>query len=210
MFASAMLLTAHQFVSELQISKYPHVSAGRENLVLRIGNGIADFLIQQIVADDSDRYRARSESQRIETCLVAQLGPEEIVAIRRRFNLGNALLREGMKKVDARKPVGVAIEQSSANSHGRNPGHVGAVRELGAHNVELALYAIRSIVNLANVDLSLKLAARKGGVSLTVNSEPTLMGVSPTMLMFMFMLMRVIVFMVIVFVLVMAIVKMAG
>src|SRR5437762_14237285 len=58
---------------ELQIGERAHADAWHQNLVLGVGHRIADVLVQQIVADQSDRHFSRAEPGRNELRPVADL-----------------------------------------------------------------------------------------------------------------------------------------
>ena len=58
-------------ILELQIRKRAHADARQQDLVLGVGDRIADVFVQQVVADETDRHFARAEPGRIELGLVA-------------------------------------------------------------------------------------------------------------------------------------------
>src|SRR5205085_4275985 len=77
-------------------------------------------------------------------------------------------LREGVQQEDAREPVVVAIKEAAADAHRRNARHVGAVRESGAHHVELVFDAPPAAPDAMNVELALELGAAEGRVALRI------------------------------------------
>src|SRR5438876_12063369 len=56
---------------KFQIGKRPDADARQQDLVLGVGDRVADILVQQVVADEADDHFAGSEIGRIELGLVA-------------------------------------------------------------------------------------------------------------------------------------------
>src|SRR5258706_9193637 len=142
---------------KLQVRKGPHADAWQQHLVLGVGDRIADILIQQIVADDTDDHLARAEPGRIELGLVADLCLQQIVSWRRRLaDRRDVVLRKRMQQVDACEPVGLAPIDAAADPYRRNPRHVGAVGEGGADDIELILDAPDAAMERPDIELTLE------------------------------------------------------
>jgi hypothetical protein len=104
---------------ELQIGERAHAEARHENLVLGVGHRIADVLVQQVVADQSDCDFPRTEPGWIELRPVANLCLQQIITRGRRLaDRSDIVLREGVQQVDPRQPIGIAPEQTTATSAG--------------------------------------------------------------------------------------------
>src|SRR5882672_7475382 len=90
---------------ELQIGEHAHADARHENLILGVGHRIADVLVQQVVADESDRHFLRAEPGWIELRPVADLRLQKIIARGRRLaDRGDVGLREGVEEVNRVRP----------------------------------------------------------------------------------------------------------
>src|SRR6476620_5032128 len=159
--------------SKLQIRKGPDADARQQDLVLGVGHRIADVLVQQIVAKQADDHFAGSEPGWIEFGLVADLRLQQIIARRGRLADGSdVVLRKGVQQVDAHEPVAVAPVEAAADAHWWNPGHVGAVGEGGADDVELVLDAPDTAIERPDVELALEFGAAERGVALRINRLP--------------------------------------
>src|SRR4051794_1761423 len=64
----------------LDVGEYLDANAGQQNFVLRVGDGVADILIEQVVADDADGHFTQLIPART-FCLpvIADLGLEQVV-----------------------------------------------------------------------------------------------------------------------------------
>src|SRR5882762_1824553 len=71
--------------SELQVRKRPDANAWHQHLILVVGHRIADVLVQQIVADETDHHFARAEPRGVELGLVADLRLQQVIARGRRL-----------------------------------------------------------------------------------------------------------------------------
>ena len=99
-------------LSIFHVRKQAHTQARHQHLIFRVGDAVADVRLSRLVPTEADRHFA--ELVRPGLCrlpVVAEFGPQVVVAGRRRLgDGGNIVLREGVQKVDAREPVGVAPE----------------------------------------------------------------------------------------------------
>src|SRR6266545_823397 len=155
---------------ELQIGKRAHADARHQDLILGVGDVVADVLVQQVVADEADRHLARAEPGWIELRPVADLRLQQIIARGRRLtDRGDIVLREGVQQVDPREPVGIAPEQAATDTHRRNARNVGTVAEGCAHHVELVLDAPDAAVERTDIQLALEFTAAEGGVALRID-----------------------------------------
>src|SRR4051812_23918718 len=66
--------------SKLQVRKGAYADAGHQHFVLGVGDGVSDVLVQQIVADETDRHFACAEPGWIELGLVSDLRLQQIIA----------------------------------------------------------------------------------------------------------------------------------
>src|ERR1700738_5379796 len=127
---------------DLQLRTRTHTDPRQQHHVLGVRDRIADILIQQIVADDTDDHLAGSEIGWIQFGLVADFRLQEIVAGGRRFaDHRDIVLCKRMQQVDACQPIGVTPEHASADAHRGNPRNVGAIGEGSANDIELILNA---------------------------------------------------------------------
>src|SRR5690606_7211188 len=86
------------------------------------------------------------------------------------------------QQIDPREPVGVAIEQSAADPHRRDPRHVGAVGEGRPHHVELPLDAEGAVEHRRDVELRLNLHSAEGRIALLVDGLVQMMRMAVAMI----------------------------
>src|SRR4051812_32079501 len=100
----------------LDVREYLDANTGQQNFVLRVGDGVADILIEEVVADHADRHLAQLIPARaLALPVIADLGLEQVVPRSGRLaDHGDVALGEGMQQVDTSQPVTVAVEEAAA------------------------------------------------------------------------------------------------
>src|SRR5262245_59792399 len=149
-----------------------NIGSGQQHLIFGEGDAVADVLVEQIGADQAECHFAQLvKSRPCRPPCVTDLCAEVVVAGRRSFgDGGEVLLSERMEQPHPRKPRVVPPVNSAADANGRDPGHVCAVGERGAHNVELVFNANKSIGDRHYVPLALEFAAPENCVCLRIDS----------------------------------------
>src|SRR6478672_8248808 len=126
-------------ISVLYAGEQPNVGARQQDLILRERDVVPDVLIQQIVADNTDRDLADAGGIVLQPRGPGELRLQKIVARGRRLaGDRDVVLRERVQQAHACEPFVAAEIDAAAEALRRYAGHVGSIGEGGADDVVLA------------------------------------------------------------------------